>query len=358
MIDDLHGFPAGNRSGKHRQSGMAVLRKVTGTVLSGLLIWLMGTATSHGAGLTVYSSRNASYLKPLFDEYSRDAGVAVDYLVAAPKALIARMETEGARGTADLLWVVGAGNLGLADAKGLLQPVRSRSLGRNVPEHLRSPNGTWFALSRRARTIVYHSGRVDLTDDAGYRELADERWKGRLCLTTSGSDYTIDLVSLLLARQGREATLAMLKGWVNNLAVAPLNEDAGVINAIQRGVCDIGIINSYYFARLQHDDPDTPLRLAWPDQDGSGVSLNLSGAGVSAHAPNPGVAMDFLEWMLRKRQQSDYAAMSLEYPVNPKVYPPRLLGKWGEFKADVQPLSNAWAYRDVAITLMQLAGYR
>lgn len=323
-----------------------------------VLLALLISTTSLAAELTVYSSRNASYLKPLFDQYSRETSTAVSYLIAAPQTLIRKMQREGASNNADLLLLTGAENLVDAASKGVLATVSSRTLSRNVPAHLRSPTDQWFALSKRARAVVYNGKKVRAQELKSYQELADPKWKQRLCLVTSASDYTEALVAFLLQRQGEQATLAMLKGWVNNLAVRPARTDASLIQQMERGLCDVGLINSYYYARVRREDRRTPLKLFWPDQSGDGVSINITGAGVSTHAPHPHQALDLLEWLTTKRPQTNYARLSMEYPVNHEVYPPREIGRLGRFKEDRQSLANVAVYRAKARELIQLANYR
>lgn len=323
-----------------------------------LMTLLALPVTAWAGDLNIYSSRNKSYLEPLLDAYSQESSVAVSFQIADSPALIRLLKMEGERSLADVVLLTGAGNLIKAEKNGLLASVESSTLDDNVPAHLRSANKQWFALSKRARAIIYHPGRVDVAALNNYQGLAEKQWQGRLCLTSAESEYTQSFVALLLQRQGEQATRQMLEGWVANLADKPVANDDTVIAGIQQGICDLGIINAYYYARLQHEDRKTPLKLFWPDQGDSTVSINVTGAGIAAHAPNKAQAIDFLEWLSLKRQQAQYARLSMEYPVNPKVYPPREIGKWGRFEEDKQPLSNVSNNLAKARALLKEAGYQ
>ncbi|MBN1006523.1 extracellular solute-binding protein [Amphritea pacifica] len=310
------------------------------------------------AELRVYSTKNASYLKPLFDQYSRETGTAVSYLVAPASTLLARLEAEGSNSQADLLLTTGAASLWLAAHKGLTAPVASAMLEDNVPGHLRSPDNHWFGFAKRTQTLIYNSASLNKAELKGYAELADKRWLGNLCLRTSQQPYTQSLVAMLINREGEQKTLAMLQGWVNNLAVRPFEEDAQIFPAMEQQICDVSIVNAYYFARYQHEHPDTPLKLFWADQDSSGVHVDITGAAVTAHAPHREQAIDLLEWLTTKPAQALYARLSLEYPVNSQVYPVREIGRRGRFTEDPANLSASGANRERAILLLQQAGYR
>lgn len=307
--------------------------------------------------LTVYSSRNATYLKPLLDQYSHDTSISVSFLMSSPSQLMARMQVEGEKSPADLLLVTGAGNLAAAEAKGLLSSVASQTLKNNVPKHLTSANNQWFALSKRARTIVYNSDKVDVNELEDYKGLADIKWKGKLCLRTSESEYNRTLIAMLIKQNGEQNTVKMLTGWVSNLATKPFKEDAHILEAISQGQCDVGIVNSYYYARLKRKERGTSLKLFWPNQNNTGVHMNITGVGLSAHAPNRAQAIDFIEWLTTKRPQATYARLSMEYPVNPKVYPPREIAKWGRFIEDQQSLDYAGSISERARKLMTQVKY-
>ncbi|MFY0675999.1 MAG: extracellular solute-binding protein [Neptuniibacter sp.] len=308
--------------------------------------------------LVIYSSKNASYVKPLFDEYSRENGVAISFLVGPTPALISRLEIEGKGNKADIILGSGASYFWTGSEKGLFAIVPSRTLERNVPEHLKSPKNDWFSFSKRARTIIYNTEKVSESDLIGYADLADKKWQGRLCLRTSSADYSLSLIAMLIESHGVENMQATVDGWVNNLAVPPMQDDMQIVEAITEGSCDIGIINSYYYARLKREQPETNLKLFWADQNGSGVHMNVTAAAVTANSSNKLQAIDFLEWLTTKQPQVRYANLSMEYPVNPKVYPAREVAKWGHFEEDTHLVAKAGENRKLALELIQNAHYK
>ncbi len=308
--------------------------------------------------ITVYSARKEHLIKPLFDAYTEKTGVKIQYITDKAAPLLARLKAEGANTPADMLMTVDAGNLWQAAKEGVLSPVQSDTLKKNVPEHLRDPDNRWFGLSVRARTIVYSTERVQPSELSSYEDLAAPKWKGRLCLRTSKKVYNQSLVAMMIARHGEEKTSQILEGWVNNLATAPFSNDTKTMQAIAAGQCDVGIVNTYYFGRLQKKDPEIKLALFWPNQDEAGVHINISGAGITQHAKHRNAAIQLLEWLSSEEAQQQFAALNMEYPVNPKVTPDDLVASWGKFKADDLNVALAGKLQTQAIKLMDRAGYR
>jgi iron(III) transport system substrate-binding protein len=273
-------------------------------------------------------------------------------------ALVQRILAEGARTPADLLVTVDAGNLWYAADAGVLQPVDSEVLEANIPPHLRDPGNRWFGLSVRARTIVYHADRVRPEELSTYEDLAEGRWKGRLVLRTSQKVYNQSLVAMMIQDMGPDAAAAVVAGWVTNLAVPPLSSDTKVLEAIDSGVGDVGIVNTYYYGRLLKKRPELPLRLFWPNQDTTGVHVNVSGGGVTTHAKHPEAAVAFLEWVSGEAAQNLFADVNMEYPVNPKTQVHPMVQDWGTFTASRRNVASAGEYQADAIRLMDRAGYK
>jgi iron(III) transport system substrate-binding protein len=257
-----------------------------------------------------------------------------------------------------MLITVDAGNLWHAAENGVLAEISSPILEANVPANLRDPQGRWFGLSERARTLIYSTERVRPQELSTYEDLADPKWRGRLCLRTSKKVYNQSLVATLIARLGEERAEQIVRGWVDNLAVAPFSNDTKAMQAVAGGQCDVTIVNTYYFGRLQKQQPDIKLGIFWPNQDSSGVHINVSGAGVTRHAKNPEAAQALLEWLTSEAAQADFAGLNMEYPVNPKVTPDATVRAWGEFKADTLNVNEAGRLQSAAIRLMDRAGYR
>ena len=329
--------------------------KKTLIALIGLAIALPVYATET---ITVYSARKEHLIKPLFDIYTEKTGVQIRYITDKAAPLLARIKAEGANTPADMLMTVDAGNLWQAAEESVLSPVTSDILQNNIPAHLRDPDNRWFGLSIRARTIVYSTDRVQPNELSSYEDLAAPKWKGRLCLRTSKKVYNQSLVAMMIARHGEAKTSQVIEGWVSNLATVPFSNDTKMMQAIAAGQCDVGIVNTYYFGRLKKKDPNVKLALFWPNQDDAGVHINISGAGITQHAKNRDAAVRLLEWLSSAEAQQQFAALNMEYPVNPGVKPDALVASWGEFKADDLNVALAGKLQAQAIKLMDRAGYR
>ncbi|MEZ5588217.1 MAG: extracellular solute-binding protein [Sedimenticolaceae bacterium] len=308
--------------------------------------------------VVVYSARNEHLIKPLFDRYTQETGVEIRYITDKEGPLLQRLAAEGRRTPADMLITVDAGNLWHAAQSGVLAEISSPVLEANVPVNLRDPKGRWFGLSERARTIVYSTERVQPGELSSYEDLADPKWQGRLCLRTSKKVYNQSLVASLIARHGEERAEQIVRGWVANLAAEPFSNDTKAMEAVAAGQCDVTIVNTYYFGRLEKERPDIPLALFWPNQDSSGVHINVSGAGVTAHAKHPEAAQQLLEWLSSETAQGDFAGLNMEYPVNKTVAPDPIVSAWGTFKADDLNVNEAGRLQADAIRLMDRAGYR
>ena len=308
--------------------------------------------------VVVYSARKEHLIKPLFDRYTKETGVSIRYITDKAGPLLQRLRAEGKRTPADMLITVDAGNLWHAAESGVLAEVDSPVLNANVPVNLRDPKGRWYGLSERARTIVYSTERVAADQLSSYEDLADPRWKGRLCLRTSKKVYNQSLVATLIARHGEEKAEAIVRGWVANLAAAPYSNDTKAMQAVEAGQCDVTIVNTYYFGRLQKKQPDIKLALFWANQDSSGVHINVSGAGVTTHAKHPAAAQKLLEWLSSETAQAEFAGSNMEYPVNAKVAADATVSAWGRFKADELNVNEAGRQQAAAIRLMDRAGYR
>ncbi len=308
--------------------------------------------------VVVYSARAEQLIKPIFDAYTAETGVEVRYTTDSEQPLIQKLLAEGQTTPADLLLTVDAGNLWYAAEKGVLRPVRSGVLQADIPEHLRDPENQWFAMSVRARTIVYDTRSVEPADLKGYADLADPKWAGKLCLRTSAKVYNQSLVAMLIASLGERRTEEIVRGWVANLATDVFSNDTKLIEAIEAGQCQVGIVNTYYFGRLQKENPDIPVAIFWPAADTGGVHVNVSGAGVTRHAKNPEGAIALLEWMSQPKAQKLLGGENMEYPANPTVAAHPMVVAWGEFSASPMNVARAGEFQADAVKLMDRAGYR
>jgi iron(III) transport system substrate-binding protein len=308
--------------------------------------------------VTVYSARNEQLLKPLLDRYSKETGTEIRLMTANEGALLARLNAEGASTPADVLITVDAGNLWLAAQQGQLRPLNSTVLQKNIPAHLRDPDNQWFGLSVRARTIVYSKSAVRPAELSSYEDLAQPKWKGKLCLRTSKKVYNQSLIAMMITEIGEAKTEEIVRGWVANLATTPFPDDTSLLKAIAAGQCQVGIVNTYYLGRLLVKEPDLPVGLFWANQSGSGTHVNVSGAGITKHAKNPVGAQKLIEYLSMEAAQSFYVDEDLEFPANPKVKPNSIIKEWGSFKPNLLNVAKAGELQATATKLMDRAGYK
>jgi iron(III) transport system substrate-binding protein len=307
--------------------------------------------------VVVYSARIDELIKPVFDAYTAKTGVKVKFITDKEAPLLARLQAEGENTPADLLITVDAGNLWQAEQQGVLKPLQSPVIEANIPAQYRSSSNSWTGLSLRARTIVYSTERVEPGELSTYEALAEPNWEGRLCLRTSKKVYNQSLTATLIETHGAAKAEEIVKGWVANLATDVFADDTALLQAIDAGQCDVGIVNTYYFGRLHQQQPDLKVRLFWPNQADRGVHVNLSGAGVTRHAPHPEAAQQLLEWMTTPEVQNLFADANQEFPANPAVKPSAEVAAWGAFKADAIPVEVAGKRQAEAIMLMDRAGW-
>lgn len=331
-----------------------MIRKLKTALLSAGLL-ASGFAS---ADLVVYSARNEQLIKPLFQAYTKETGIAVKFVTDKEGPLLQRLKAEGENSPADLLITVDAGNLWQAANEGLLSPLKSEVLANNIPAHLRDPQNRWFGLSIRARTIFFNPQKVKPAELSSYEDLARPKWKNRLCLRTSKKVYNQSLVAMMIAQHGEPRTEQIVKGWVNNLATDAFADDTKLLEAIAAGQCDVGIANTYYFGRLIEKTPNLPIAIFWPNQNGKGVHINVSGAGVTKYAKNRAGAVKLLEWLSSDKAQNLFADVNLEYPANPRVKPDATVATWGNFKANPLNVTKAGELQAAAVKLMDRADYR
>jgi iron(III) transport system substrate-binding protein len=308
--------------------------------------------------ITIYSARMEQLIKPVFDAYTKSSGVKIRFITDKEGPLLQRLIAEGANSPADIFMAVDAGMLWKAGDIGVLKPTPSPILSANIPAHLRDPKDRWFGLSVRARTIVYNTKKVKPEDLSSYETLGDSKWTKRLCLRTSKKVYNQSLVAMMMADLGMEQTEKVVSSWVKNLAVPVFSDDTQVMKAISDGICDVGIVNTYYYGRLMEKNPDYSLALFWPNQKDRGVHVNISGAGVTSHTKHAKAAITFLEWLSSSEAQNLFADVNLEYPVNPNVKPDAQVAKWGTFKQDTINMENAGKLQIDAVKLMDRALYK
>ena len=322
------------------------------------LFSLLGMRSAHAEEVVVYSARIEQLIKPMFDAFTQETGIKVKYTTDNEGALLARLEAEGRNTPADMLITADVGNLWAAARAGLLKPVKSEVLENNIPAHLRDPQNEWFGLSIRARTLVYNTKKVKPAELSTYEDLADPKWNKRLCLRTSKKVYNQSLVAMMIVEHGEARTEKIVKGWVANLATDPLSDDTRALEFVASGKCDVTLVNTYYYGRLMKKDPNLPLAIFWPNQNNSGVHVNISGAGVTRYSRNEQAAIKLLEFLSSDKAQNLFADVNMEYPANPRIAADPFVAAWGSFKQNPMNLAKAGELQTAAVKLMDRAGYR
>jgi iron(III) transport system substrate-binding protein len=325
-------------------------------VLLTLVTLLPGAVAGAGPELVVYSARHYGQ-EAAFEAFTRKTGIPVKVFNGNTGELFERLRAEGERTPADVLVTVDAGNLWNASRAGLLARVDSPELLHAIPSHLRDPEQRWFGLTVRARGIAYNTRKVRPADLSTYEALGDPRWKGRLCLRPSSYIYTQSLLATLVKRVGEARAEEVVRSWVANQPVL-INSDTKILEAIAAGQCDVGITNHYYLARLVAKDPSFPVGMFWPNQATSGAHVNISGAGVTAHARHRAEAVKFLEFLASPEAQQLFADVSFEYPANPLAGVNKVVAAWGKFKQDDVNVAAAGELQATAVRLADRAGYK
>lgn len=312
-----------------------------------------------GTEVVVYTARKYQLVEELFDEYSKTTGVKITAVTDDAGPLIQKLKAEGASSPADVLITVDAGDLWFAAQDGLLQPVESATLAANIPANLRDPQDRWFGLAVRARTIVYSTNAFPEGPPlATYADLAQPQWRGRLCLRSSKHVYNRSLVAALIARHGEPETEKIVQGWVANLATEPFSSDTLLLEAVAAGQCAVGISNHYYLGRMIAEKGPQPIAIRWPDQQGAGVHVNVSGAGVTAHADQKDAAVKLLEWLSTPDVQARFAGANQEYPANPAAAPSDIVKGFGTFTADPIAVAKVGELQPAAARLMDRVGWK
>ena len=305
--------------------------------------------------LVVYNGRSHYGGEEAFAAFTRETGIKVKLFGGDAQTLHDRLKSEGSSTKADLLITVDGANLARAKDEGLLAEVSSSVIEKAIPAELRDPDGTWTAVSTRVRTIMRSTERVPADAVDSYADLADPRWKGRVCLRTSNNIYNQSLVADFIAKRGEAATEQLLRSWMANKPRI-FGNDVQILNAIKAGQCDLGLANHYYLVRLLKTDATFPVTPAWPDQAGAGVHANLSGAGVVKATDRRADAIKLLEFLTQREAQEAIAANG-EFPANPAVAPIDIVKPWRNIQIDPIDSPGAAKHATDAVALMQRVGW-
>ena len=298
--------------------------------------------------VNVYSYRQPELIAPLTTAFTDETGIEVN-VAFLEKGMIERLLAEGSRSPADVILTVDISRLAEAVEAGVTQPVASDSMQANVPADFRDPDGHWWGLTTRARVVYASKDRVAPGEVTTYEDLADPKWRGRICTRSGTHSYMTGLTSAVLYHLGEDATRAWLQGLKANLARKPQGNDRAQVKAIWAGECDISIGNTYYMGEMledaEHLEWANSVRIEFPVFEGSGTHVNVSGVAMTKAAPHADEALAFMEFLTSPEAQEIYAAANHEYPIAPGTSASELVQSWGSFTAD-------------NINLMRLAGLR
>jgi iron(III) transport system substrate-binding protein len=329
-------------------------------VAGALAALLFGSNLAAAAEVNVYSYRQPFLIKPLFDAFTKETGIQVN-TVYAQKGLVERLKHEGANSPADLIFTVDIGRLTDAVQAEVTEAVESATLNANIPSPYRAANGHWYGLTTRARVIVASKERVKPGEIATYEDLADPKWKGRICTRSGKHPYMVALTASMIAHHGEAEAKAWLSGLKANLARKPQGNDRAQAKAIQQGQCDLALMNHYYMAQMIRDQEASTwaeaVYLIFPNQNGRGTHLNVSGMALTKGAPNKANAIQLMEFLSGDLAHRIYAEDNSEYPVKSGVPWSDLLASWGKFKADTIALDRVAQYRADAVRMVDEVGY-
>jgi len=309
------------------------------------------------APVVVYAARDAQLIQPVLDAYTVETGITILLTTENGRALVDRLAVERHKPTADLLLTDGVSHLWVAAEKDIVRPTNSQFLETSIPDYLKDPENLWFALLAYGRTIAYDKRVIEPDSLSDYAGLGDDRWRGKLCLSSASNADNQALVAMLIAEHGKRPAELIVRAWIKNLAMPVLADDAQILRAIEDGRCSLGIVNSDDVARFERAHPETPLALFWPPASSGGAYINIVGAGVSRHASNPSGAKELLEWLSSDTGQKLLAGRNLEYPVNHHVPADDSLTKWGALPVRPMHISGAGFYYEDAVKLMERARY-
>jgi iron(III) transport system substrate-binding protein len=328
--------------------------------IAALIASLLAFPAHAGEVVNVYSYRQPFLIKPMFEAFTRETGIAVN-VVYAKSGLVERLSHEGANSPADLIFTVDIGRLTDAVNAGVTQAAKGAALAANIPPQYRDPDGQWFGLTARARILVASKDRVEPGEISTYEDLADPKWKGRICTRSAKNAYMVALTAAMISHHGEAKAEEWLHGVKTNLARKPQGNDRAQVKAIMEGVCDIAIINHYYMGKMMSNKDQAPwaasVNMIYPNQDSYGTHMNVSGMALTKSAPNKSNAVKLMVFLSDDLAQQMYAEQNFEYPVKQGVPWSGLLQSFGAFKADDLGLAEIAAHRKAASMLADKVGY-
>jgi len=319
-----------------------------------------GSALTQTGEVNVYSYRETKLIQPMLDAFTKDTGIKVN-IISASSGLEQRIKTEGVNSPADVLLTVDIGRLEEAAKSGISQPIASAELDKVVAPQYRDPEGHWYGISLRARVVYVSKERVQQTAIT-YEELADPKWKGKICIRSGQHMYNNALFAAVIAKHGEAKAEEWLRGLKANLAQKPSGGDRETARDVAAGKCDIGIGNTYYWALMNDKEADKKAwadatRVILPTFAGGGTHVNLSGVVLVKTAPNKANGMKLIEWLAGETAQHMYADVNYEYPLRAGIAINPTIANYGTLKPDAMPISKIADNKKAASTLVDKVGF-
>ncbi len=355
----MEGFPQLSRLPNSRSRFIIWMGQSLGCLL--VLTWLITlTPASAADKLTVYSGRSERLIKPVLDAFSAKTGIQVDLLSSGTTELVNRLKAEGNRSPADLLITNDAGSLELARAAGLLRPLHMREVDRAIPPQFRASDNSWVGLSGRFWIIVYNTTMVKPDQIKSLLDLADPKWKDKIAIPNSGSEYLQAGISVVRATIGDARTRKFLEGLRDNAGTQVYQKSSQIVDAVAKGQVALGIVNHYYVYRHLAIQPTAPLGVLMPDQHegGMGAIMNVAGIGVLKHTPRLDSAKLLVEFLVAQAGQKMFADLDKEYPLHPEVKADPALIERKSFRAAMVPLAKLAELREPTLLLIEEVGLR
>lgn len=328
------------------------------TIVTALTFLLASQVSAQS--VNVYSTRQPDLVKPLFEAFKQDTGISVN-VSFLKKGLIEKLLAEGKRSPADLIMTADISMLSGVVEAGVTQAVTSEVLSANLPAQYRDPDGHWFGLTARARIVYASKTRVHPGEITTYEDLVNPKWKGRICTRSGTSAYNLALLSAYAAHHGEAEAEAWLTGIKANLARKPQGNDRAQVKAIWSGECDIAIGNTYYMGEmLMNDDQRVwaeAVRIDFPEFEGDGTHVNLSGMAMTASARNRDSAVKLMEYLSSAKAQALYAEQNYEYPLLEEAEISPLVASWGTFTPDSKPLIEVAKLRPNSLRITERVGF-
>lgn len=325
---------------------------------------LMGSSLNAYAAddqVNIYSFRQPFLIKPILEQFTQKTGIKTK-VVFAKKGLIQRLKREGQLSPADLVLTSNFSKLLQLKDEGLTQPYQlSKSLSNNIAPQFRDGDNHWLALTKRVRNVYSSKARAGKLNTLRYEDLANAEYKGKICTRSGKHPYNLGLIASMIAHNGEAQTESWLRGVKANLARKPQGNDRAQVKAIKEGLCDVSLGNSYYYGKMVNDSKQKAwadaVYLNFPNQQDRGSHINVSGAVMTKHAPHKAAAQKLLDYLASDKAQALYAKLNMEYPVNAKVKPSKMVQNWGEFKADDIALEKIANHRQAALKLVDKVGF-